>query len=130
MSWSLIMLLAREVRMVSHELPFSVNVVHEDDSLVLALAGDLDIATGTVLRQAAGELLSPHLQAVTLDLAGLDFVDVAGLRALVEVKKMTSEVQAAYRLQSVSHRARRVMRLADFHELESVIDGNPAGSAV
>jgi hypothetical protein len=35
--------------MVSHNLPFSVTVVHEDSSLVLALAGELNTATRPVL---------------------------------------------------------------------------------
>ena len=109
--------------MVSHELPFSVNVVHEDGSLLMALAGELDIATAPVLRQAVDELLSPHLRAVTLDLATLDFVDVTGLRALLDVKEMVAGVPVDFQLCSPSDRTLRVIRLAGFVELEAAIRG-------
>jgi anti-sigma B factor antagonist len=107
--------------MVSRDLPFSVNIVHEDGSVVLALAGELDIATRPVLRQAVAELLSPHLQAVTLDLRAVYFADISGLRGLVDVKEMAEGVQAEFRLRSVDHLTRRVIRLADFDELEAAI---------
>ena len=55
--------------MFSHQSLFFANVVHEDGSLVLALTGELDIATAPALRRTVADLLSPHLRAVTLDLA-------------------------------------------------------------
>jgi anti-anti-sigma factor len=119
-----------EVSMVSHDSPLSVNVVHENGSLLLVLAGELDIATRPRLRKAVGELLGPHLRAVTLDLSALDFVDVAGLRALLDVKEMAAGVEAEFRLRSVSARTHQVIRLVDFDELEAAIGGDPAPSGV
>ncbi len=107
--------------MVLHDSPFAVNVVYEDGSLVLALAGELDIAAVPVLRQAVDELLSPHLRAVTLDLATLDFVDVTGLRALLDVKEMVAGVPAEFWLCSPTDRTLMVIRLAGFVELEVAI---------
>jgi len=111
------------------ESPFSVSVVHQDGSLLLALAGDLDIATGPVLRRTVADLISPHLRAVTVDLASLNFVDVAGLRAFLDVKEMVTGVHAEFQLTSVGNRTRRVIRLADFDKLESVIEADSAASA-
>jgi len=55
--------------MFPHESLFSASVVHVNDSLVLALHGELDIATVPILRRAVGGLFRPHLTTVTLDLA-------------------------------------------------------------
>ncbi len=103
------------------ELPFSVNVVHEDGSLLLALAGELDIATVPVLREAVGELLSPHLRTVTLDLATLEFVDVVGLRALVDVQEIATALDADFQVRPVSDFTLRIIRLAGFVELEAAV---------
>jgi anti-sigma B factor antagonist len=108
--------------MIPHESLFSANVVHLDGSLVVALRGELDIATAPILRQTVGELLSPHLKAVTLDLTELTFVDVVGLRALVQVKQMVARVHAEFRLRSASDSTLRVIRLARFVELEEAAD--------
>ena len=97
---------------------FSANALHQDGSLVLALTGELDIATAPVLHRAVDELLSPHLKAVTLDLAELSFVDVVGLRALVDVKRHVGDAGAAFRLCSVNDSTQRVMQLARFDELQ------------
>jgi anti-sigma B factor antagonist len=108
--------------MLPHESLFSANVVHEDGSLVLALRGELDLATAPVLRRVIGELLSPHLTAVTLDLGELSFVDVVGLRALAAVKQAAAAVGAEFRLRSPSDFALRVIQVAGFIELQDDID--------
>jgi anti-anti-sigma factor len=50
---------------------------------VLHVAGELDIATGDQLRAALVHALSAS-PTVVLDLSGVTFVDVAGLRAILE----------------------------------------------
>ena len=97
---------------------FSAQLVHEDGSVLLALRGELDIATVPILRRTLAEVLSLHLRAVTLDLADLRFVDVVGLRGLLDVKEMAGQVDAVFRLQSVSDLARKTIRMAGFIELE------------
>jgi anti-sigma B factor antagonist len=108
--------------MFSHDPPLAVNVVHEDGSLVVALAGELDIATRPILQEAVAKLLSPHLKAVTLDLTGVTFVDVVGLRAILEVKEMVVGVQADFRLKSVTDFTRRLIRVVDFDGLETAVE--------
>jgi anti-anti-sigma factor len=108
--------------MFPHKSLFSASVVHENGSLVLALHGELDIATVPILRGAVGELLSPNLKMVTLELADLRFADVVGLRGLVEVKRMAGDVDAEFRLRSVGEFTRRVIRIARFVELEDAGD--------
>ena len=101
---------------------FSANIVHEDGSVVLALRGELDIATVPVLRRAVDDLLGPHLNAVTIDMANLTFVDVTGLRVLVHIKETAGELHAEFRLRSVSDLTRRVIGLTGFYELQDIVD--------
>ena len=96
---------------------FSVSVIQEDDSLVVFLQGELDIATGPILRRAVGKLLSSHMKVVTLDLAALTFVDICGLRAILDVTRLVAGLDADFRLQSPSDSTLRIIRLARFDEL-------------
>ena len=97
---------------------FSADIVHNDGSVILAIVGELDISTAPILRRAVDGVLDPHLRAVTLDLAALSFVDIVGLRALVEVKRAAARINADFRLRAVSECTLRVIRLAGFVELE------------
>jgi anti-anti-sigma factor len=52
----------------------------------LVLAGDLDVSSAREL-MAASELLEPFPHPVTVDLGRLEFIDSAGLRALLTVRE-------------------------------------------
>jgi anti-anti-sigma factor len=56
---------------------------------VLRLAGELDLATADLLRERVRTLLGHGsvLDTLVLDLAGLDFLDVTGLGALLETRR-------------------------------------------
>ena len=56
--------------------------------VVLRLVGDLDIATGGQLFDAAAELSPPEGRQVFADLSDLHFVDAAGLAALHAVHSL------------------------------------------
>jgi anti-sigma B factor antagonist len=64
------------------EAQFAVDVASSADGSVVAPRGELDIATQAELR----ETLVRHAAqgAVTLDLAGLRFMDTSGLRLILE----------------------------------------------
>jgi anti-sigma B factor antagonist len=54
-------------------------------SPVLALTGQLDFGSATVLRQAVDGLVRPADPGLVLDLTAVDFVDSAGLHLLVQL---------------------------------------------
>lgn len=60
-----------------------VVVAHEGPVARIALRGELDVGTTGQLAAALQEIRSAGQRRVVVDLAGLDFVDVAGLRPLV-----------------------------------------------
>jgi anti-anti-sigma factor len=53
--------------------------------VVVQLFGELDVVTAPWLLDRMRETLSPADRAVFLELSGLTFLDVAGVRAVVEV---------------------------------------------
>jgi len=97
--------------------PLSALVTHLDGSVLVALAGELDIATSPQLRAVVAETVSPHLRHARLDVGGLTFVDVVGLRALVDAQQMVTAAGADFQLLSVNDFTLKVIRLAGFTEL-------------
>jgi anti-sigma B factor antagonist len=115
--------------MGSHDSLFSATVSHENGYLLLHLAGELDVATAPALQHAVGELVGPQLRGLTLDLEGLSFVAVAGLRAFCGAREAAASVGATFSLCSVGDRTLRVIRLADFEVLQNSILPTPGASA-
>jgi anti-sigma B factor antagonist len=103
------------------DVPLRAEIFHLDGTAVVRVSGELDLATGEMLRCAIAEIVTSNLRRVTLDLRELTFVDVAGLRALVDVSEMASVSSAEFRLSAVTDATRRAIRLAGFEELEALV---------
>jgi anti-anti-sigma factor len=60
---------------------------------VLSLAGELDLATADLLRRRVHEVVGSdaELRRMVFDVAGLDFMDVTGLGALLEARRKLIE---------------------------------------
>ena len=103
------------------EVP-ALRVTEEVDgsTTVLRLAGELDLATADVLRERVGALSATRsgVRRLTLDLGGLEFLDVAGLGALLEAGRRMTERGA-----SVSLRRPRpmVLRMLSLLSLEGAL---------
>jgi len=80
---------SRRCTMTDAENAFKVTLEPEPSSLRVVVAGELDIATASVL--------SPHVtgrdggDAVVLDLAAVTFIDSTGLRLLIEAHAALGE---------------------------------------
>jgi anti-sigma B factor antagonist len=67
--------------------PFSVSAIHEGDTTILHIAGELDIATVPDLRSAAfAELDRPECATLAFDLSDLAFLDSTGIGSWVEIR--------------------------------------------
>jgi anti-sigma B factor antagonist len=85
----------------------------EDDRSVLALDGELDIATVPVLREAAlSELDSTETRTLVLDLAALTFLDSTGLGCWIELRNRAEESGRTLELADVPAGAERTVRIA------------------
>lgn len=90
-----------------------------DQSLELAIAGELDMAAALKLEPQLDRLLdAPGVRRLECDLAGVSFVDSAGLGLLLALRERARDRGIAMTLVSVSAPVRRVL---DFSGLETVL---------
>ena len=87
--------------------------LRHESGVTLSLAGELDLASADYLREHVATLLRagsspPH---VIIDVAGLTFVDVAGVRALADAAARLAEVGGSLRLARASSQLTRLLRL-------------------
>jgi anti-sigma B factor antagonist len=66
---------------------FDLNVSERDECAVLAVTGELDVATAPQLRQEAVRLTTLGQSRIVIDLSGVDFLDSTGLGVIVGVLK-------------------------------------------
>src|SRR5687768_15719254 len=88
---------------------FSVAVHAEGSAQVVAVRGDVDLATADVLR---GELraASERSEAVVLDLREVAFMDTQGLAVVIEAQQAATEAETRF---FVTRAPDRVHRLFD-----------------
>jgi anti-sigma B factor antagonist len=71
-----------------HEGPsFACSVQRRDGIVVLALQGELDVAVAESVERAALEILDGSCRHLVMDLRALEFLDSAGLRALLRIRE-------------------------------------------
>jgi anti-sigma B factor antagonist len=93
-------------------LDFSLETSQDGASTTITVVGELDLATVPALRARAKDALAdPQVHGVTLDLAGLTFLDSTGLGCLVELQEIASSTTKRFRLRSVNDEATRVFAL-------------------
>jgi anti-anti-sigma factor len=92
------------------EVPLRLAVCELPAESLVAAAGELDLASAPQLVQTLRPLDRPGA-VVTLDLGALTFMDVAGLRALVEARREASRSGAVLRILRPGEAASRVLEL-------------------
>jgi anti-anti-sigma factor len=68
-----------------------IDVRQEPDRVVLALEGELDMASAPLLQNAVDGTDLSNRRMVVLDLQGLQFIDSTGLRVILAVRKLCAE---------------------------------------
>ena len=73
-------------------MPVELEVTHrvEGGRLIVTVIGELDLHSATALQHDI-DALSPFSHPVTLDLAGVGFIDSTGIRALLAVNARATE---------------------------------------
>jgi anti-sigma B factor antagonist len=71
----------------------SLDVSSADDGLVIALAGELDLASLPAVAGPMDDVLSRPAQPVVLDLGGLTFLDSSGVALLVRIANHFGQVR-------------------------------------
>lgn len=86
--------------------------VDEPGAVVVAVAGDLDIATADQLFREAGDVLrAGEPTTLVLDLSGVSFLDSSGIGTLVELRNVATDSGGALVLRKPSERTRRLLEI-------------------
>ncbi|MEZ0075945.1 STAS domain-containing protein [Planotetraspora sp. GP83] len=75
--------------------------VQDGPPAMVAVAGELDIATGGLLRRAFREIIRAGRDTVVVDTSGLRFCDSTGLEILLEADSATKRAGGGLRLAGV-----------------------------
>lgn len=86
----------------------SITTEWSADTLVLALYGELDLATARALEDRLEIARSCHPERLVVDLSGLHFMDSSGVHALVRAHRRALEHGQQLHLLQGSHRIARV----------------------
>jgi anti-anti-sigma factor len=79
--------------------------------VVVALSGDLDIVSAATARQALAEATRRAVTGVIADLAGVTFLDAAGLGVLAGAAGRARHLPDGLRLAAVNPNALRLLKL-------------------
>jgi anti-anti-sigma factor len=104
----------------------ALRITAESDgsATVLRLAGELDLATADLLRERVRTLLGHGsvLDTLVLDLAGLEFLDVTGLGALLEARRKLAATGGTLTLRRPRPMVVRMLTLLNLDEALHVDD--------
>ena len=106
-----------EIRTFQHpHVPFAVVSDMHDGHLALDLSGELDLACTDALDRDGHEDDS-SVSDVTVDMSHLEFIDTAGVRALIEVKNRHLDRGRTVQMVNPVHLVRKVVGLYGRNDL-------------
>ncbi|WP_026122295.1 STAS domain-containing protein [Nocardiopsis halotolerans] len=96
-----------------HRLGLSTRV--ESRSVIVAIEGELDIATVDDLQEHIQSAVHDHGPWLVLDLSGLDFMDSSGLNVIINAYRTVRELGGSLALAALNERVTKVVRLVGLH---------------
>lgn len=100
-----------KARSTIHE-DFSTSVTGSGDSIVVLVTGRLTIDSSPTLRRELLRVLSGKpLKELTIDLAGVPYLDTSGIATLVEALKTACTTATVLRLQGLAERPRYLLEV-------------------
>ncbi|MBI3363264.1 MAG: STAS domain-containing protein [Chloroflexi bacterium] len=97
-----------------------ISTNEEGRASVMKLNGRVDSATAPDLESALKKLVEGDKTRIVLDLADVEYMSSAGLRAMVSTLKAVKRVNGDLRLASPSPRVEEVLRLAGLTSIFSI----------
>ncbi len=93
--------------------PLTVRTHHDGDAIVLALEGELDLATVDAVRESIEGARERSPSKIIVDLGGLTFIDSTGLALFVsEAKRAAAEAEPTLELRPGPRAVQRLFELA------------------
>ena len=97
----------------------SVDTASNDGTIVVAVRGELDIASAPRFKLTLETAESGDVRLVIVDLAELQFIDSTGLRVLLDAKRRASAAGGDLRIVNARGEVRRLLEIAGVLELLS-----------
>lgn len=94
-------------------MPLTTSVLHDDGVALIALTGELDLATCPRLGSAVDGVLAGGLSCVLVDLDGLTFCDSTGLGALLRASRQVTEAGGSLVLAGARGAVQRLLVLTN-----------------
>jgi anti-anti-sigma factor len=98
----------------------STRAVHTDTTVVVAVEGELDLSSAPQLQRELLALFALPLHVVTLDLAGLTFMDSSGLNVLNRARVAGDDHGIKLTLRDVGDQVLRVLEVTNMTELFTI----------
>jgi anti-sigma B factor antagonist len=101
---------------------FGIEVHHRGQHTVLAVGGELDLATAPTFRQAVTNAVAGGSRHLVVDLSGCDHIDSIGAGLLLGVLKRTRTVDGSLVVVCPDPRLLRVLELTELTTILRVVD--------
>jgi anti-sigma B factor antagonist len=93
------------------DIPLRIDTVDFDGRLVVAVHGELDIATSPLLDEALARARRTDAARILIDLAAVSFIDSTGLHVLIKHAREEG-IRGRIRLTKCSSQVQRVIELS------------------
>jgi anti-sigma B factor antagonist len=103
----------------------ATNIIRTDTETIVCVTGDVDLVTAAALRTALVDAL-PGTRRLTVDVAGMTFIDSSGLSALVDAHHRAQEAGAHLTIRHPSSMLQRLLHITRLETLLTVEDSGPA----
>jgi anti-sigma B factor antagonist len=98
----------------------TLNTRSEADRTVLEVAGEVDVYTGTTLRDRISGLLDSGVHDLIVDLGRVDFIDSTGLGVLVGALNRARELGGSLQLVCAQERVLKLLRITGLDQVFTV----------
>jgi anti-sigma B factor antagonist len=92
---------------------FAMEVTDQDGCAVVAVRGEVDLATAPALKNRLLELVADGVREIVVDLTATEFLDSTGLGAVVAAYKRVRAHDGHLRLVATSARVKRVFEITN-----------------
>ncbi len=101
---------------------FRVEVRNEDRASVIAVSGELDLASSTALEEELTRVIDSSVALVIVDLRALDFMDSTGLSTLVKAQQRSDDAGQRFALVRGPQQVQRLLSLTGVAERLELAD--------
>jgi anti-sigma B factor antagonist len=107
----------------------SIDVTGSAAGVLLTVSGEVDSSTAPRLREVVDAAFADRVQALTVDLDGVTFLDSAGLCVLAGAHRRAAEGGVLLRVVASSRAVLRPLQITGLYDLLAVEPGAGAGAA-